>query len=72
MNFLGEFGLILVEKFRILGIFCKCFNVKYCYILYEEEILLKFLIDGLVWFSYEIIIIILNMDIFCGFLFFCE
>lgn len=69
---MGEFGLIGDEKVRILVNFCRCFNVKYCYNLYEEEILFIFLIDGLMWFSYEIIMIFLNMDIFCGFLFFCE
>lgn len=69
---MGEFGLIGDEKVRILVNFGRCFNVKYCYNLYEEEILFIFLIDGLMWFSYEIIMIFLNMDIFCGFLFLCE
>lgn len=72
VNLSGEFGLTLVEKLRILGIFCKRFNVKYCHTLYEEETLSKFLTDGLVRLSHETITTILNMDTSCGFPFLCE
>lgn len=72
INLSGEFGLTFVEKLRMLGIFCKRFNVKYCQTLYEEETLSKFSTDGLVLLSHETFTTLLNMDTSCGFPFLCE